>query len=452
MSDILIVDDDLELVESLARVLSKLLAPHTIRAAESAGKAVEVIKRESPLVVILDLCIDERVGVESGFNLLKQVRVFAPQARVLVLTGHGTTDNGVKAMQLGAASFIEKPANPEHLAALIKDGLSQARLKKEYEKLKQEGGNRVAEELCGESLAVAKLRDELAFAASTAQPVLLLGETGTGKGLCAKIIHQASGRCIKHFVHYHPNYGGGDIVQSELFGHRKGAFTGAVEARRGLALEADGGTLFIDELDSVPKDTQVMLLDLTQEQRIRPVGADSYQKVDCRLIAATNRPISEALREGLIRQDLYHRLASNVITLPPLRERSDDIPVLIQSVLRGLNSHQGINVFDIDSGLVKELQSYNWPGNIRELRQVVETGAYRAQFKGRAIIECGDIALGLKIGANQGSVSGEGFHERVEAFKRQLISDALKQSDGNQLRAAEILGIDRGTVKRLSGD
>jgi transcriptional regulator with PAS, ATPase and Fis domain len=126
--------------------------------------------------------------------------------------------------------------------------------------------------------------------------------------------------------------------------------------------------------------------------------------------------------------------------------------VLIQSVLRGLNSHQGINVFDIDSGLVKELQSYNWPGNIRELRQVVETGAYRAQFKGRAIIECGDIALGLKIGANQGSVSGEGFHERVEAFKRQLISDALKQSDGNQLRAAEILGIDRGTVKRLSGD
>jgi DNA-binding NtrC family response regulator len=449
MSDILIVDDDSELLESLARVLSRLLAPYTIRAASSAVKAIEIVSNERPLAVVLDLCVDERVGVESGFDLLSRIKSILPEARVLVLTGHGALSNGVKAMRLGAASFIEKPANPEHLAALIKDAMIQAQLRREYERLKGEGRLGFNNDLSGVSAAVVKLRDEIAFAASTTQPVLLLGETGTGKSLLAKLIHQASHRSSRRLVHYHPNYAGGDIVQSELFGHKKGAFTGAVDSRRGLVLEGNGGTLFIDELDSVPLDTQVLLLDLVQEQRIRPVGSDAYQKIDCRIIAATNRPIAEALKEGLIRQDLYHRLASNVIALPPLRHRREDIPTLVENALSSLRDREGVNIFGVEPSLIAELQNREWPGNIRELRGAVETAAYRARFKGRSVMERGDLVSDAASRSAVIAVSGASFHERVEAFKREIIKEALNQSGGNQIKAAMTLGIDRGTVKRL---
>jgi DNA-binding NtrC family response regulator len=450
MSDILLVDDDSELVESLARVLGRLLAPYKIRASSSAAKAIEIISNEKPLAIVLDLCVDERVGVESGFELLSQIKSVLPDARVLVLTGHGALSNGVKAMSLGAASFIEKPANPEHLAALIKDATIQAELKREYERLKREGTAGVNNDLSGVSAAVIKLRDEVAFAASTTQPVLLLGETGTGKSLVAKLIHQASSRGLRRFIHYHPNYAGGDIVRSELFGHTKGAFTGAVDSRKGLVLDGNGGTLFIDELDAVPLDTQVLLLDLVQEQRIRPVGSDVYQKIDSRIIAATNRPIGEALKEGLVRQDLYHRLASNVITLPPLRERREDIPAIIENALSSLRDREGINVFGVESSLMEALCNREWPGNIRELIGVVVTAAHRARFKGRTVIAMDDLSFHAVSapGALDGG-GGASFHERVEAFKREMIKEALKKSGGNQLRAAQMLGVDRGTVKRL---
>jgi DNA-binding NtrC family response regulator len=232
-------------------------------------------------------------------------------------------------MQLGAASFLEKPADPEHLAALLKDACAQAELRRAYNELKNEGSRAGLSELSGISVALQKLREEIEFVATTNQPVLLLGETGTGKSLCARLIHDLSKRRTRKCIYYQPNFGGGDIVQSELFGHTKGSFTGAVENRRGLVVEADGGTLFIDELDAVPAETQVKLLDLVQEQRIRPIGSDVYQKVDCRCIAATNRPIQEALDSGLIRRDLHHRLAHCVISIPPLRERLEDLPLLI---------------------------------------------------------------------------------------------------------------------------
>lgn len=456
MADILFVDDDAELIQSLIRVLARLVSPHTICAAGSARRAMELCKTEEPCVAVIDLCLDERKGVDSGFELLVSLRTQYPGMRILVLTGHGTQSNGIKAMRLGAASFLEKPVNPEHLAALIRDAHAQAYLRREYERLTREGIFGSGAELCGMSQAVVALREDVAFAASTAQPVLLLGETGTGKSLCARLIHQQSARRLSKFVHYHPNFGGGDIVQSELFGHIKGAFTGAVAVRKGLAIEAHGGTLFIDELDAVPLDTQVLLLDLIQEQRIRPVGADTFQSINCRIIAATNKPIADALAMGVLREDLHHRIAHNIIRIPPLRERVDDIPELVTRTLQRLRDSDGINVFEVDERLMTGLQEYAWPGNIRELQGVIETGAYRAQFRGRSTILTEDVAFGGIAARSQSSHRGLDqeqeltFHEKVEAFKRELVCRALKESSGNQVQAAQILGVDRGTIRRLS--
>jgi two-component system response regulator PilR (NtrC family) len=364
-------------------------------------------------------------------------------------------------MRLGAASFIEKPANPEHLAALIKDAMTQAQLRREYERLKGEGCLGFNNDLSGVSAAVVKLRDEIAFAASTTQPVLLLGETGTGKSLLAKLIHQASHRSSRRLVHYHPNYAGGDIVQSELFGHKKGAFTGAVDSRRGLVLEGDGGTLFIDELDSVPLDTQVLLLDLVQEQRIRPVGSDAYQKIDCRIIAATNRPIAEALKEGLIRQDLYHRLASNVIPLPPLRDRREDIPPLAELFVRRFASENNKRIAGISREAMDTLMKYSYPGNVRELENVLERAL---AFSNGEVINVEDLGLRPVVSefdaeereeddalpaAPAPGLTGSAMVDGIPAslpdyldqIEREAILRALDKTRYNRTAAARLLGI-----------
>jgi anaerobic nitric oxide reductase transcription regulator len=217
-------------------------------------------------------------------------------------------------------------------------------------------------------------------------------------------------------------------------------------------LEADGGTLFIDELDAVPAETQVTLLDLVQEQRIRPIGSDTFQKVDCRCIAATNRPIHEALGDGAIRRDLHHRLAHCIINIPPLRERIGDLPALIESSLRRLREREGLNVFEVEPQALARCSAYTWPGNIRELQGIVESAAYRAQFKGRSSIQAEDLKLGegeLRTTVAS-SAQSKSFHEQVEAFKRTLIHQALEACGGNQVQAANMLGVDRGTIRRLS--
>jgi transcriptional regulator with PAS, ATPase and Fis domain len=240
-------------------------------------------------------------------------------------------------------------------------------------------------------------------------------------------------------------------VQSELFGHVKGAFTGAVESRRGLAQEAHGGTLFIDELDAVPSDTQVLLLDLVQERRIRAVGADVFQSVDSRFIAATNHAIQEALNQQSIRRDLYHRLAHCVINLPPLRERKEDIMPLAEGVLAKLSETDSVRVSGFEDGVELALGDYSWPGNIRELQGVIESAAYRAQFRGRSSVRREDLQLqGFQLDKSDSPLpSPRSFHEQVEAFKRDLVRHALEASGGNQAQAAAMLGIDRGTIRRM---
>lgn len=457
MKDVLLIDDDGEMLQSLARAISPLIAPLSLCGAGRADAALQTVEAEQPKVVVLDLCLDEKMGVESGFQLLDAILKHSTSTRIIILTGHGAASNGVRALTKGAASFVEKPVDPAHLAALVIDAARQSHLWREYERLRVERNAPLASQLVGCSAAMHRLREELSFAASTQQPVLILGETGVGKGLCARILHEMGATASGKFVHYQPNFGGGDLVQSELFGHVKGAFTGADSVRRGLALEAHGGTLFIDELDEVPLETQVKLLDLIQEQRVRALGSDSFQPVKCRFVAATNRAIDSALEEGKIRRDLYHRIAHCVLQIPPLRMRLEDIPVLVETKLSDLRSQEALNVFEIDSAAVHVLQQHTWPGNVRELQAVVTRAAYRARYSERSVIECDDLRLVdgavQRDGTDSSSIGvteAEDFHTAVSAFKAKLVRDALVRSGGNQLKAAAELGLDRKTLRRLA--
>jgi len=446
MFDVLLVDDDGELVQSLARAISPRIAPLRLSGATTLSGARELVEVHKPSVIVLDLCIDEKQGVESGFELLALCRNLDSTSRIIVLTGHGSLAHGVRALTLGAASFIEKPADPEHLSAVINDAASQSQLRREYERLSNEKTVSSMQVLVGRSDAMKILRDRLSFIASTPQPVLLIGETGTGKGLCARVIHDCSSRRSKRFVHYQPNFGGGDIVQSELFGHLKGAFTGASETRNGLAVEAQFGTLFLDELDEIPPEVQVRLLDLIQEQRVRAIGSDSFKKVDCRCIAATNRPLDEALASNKIRRDLYHRLAYNVLSIPPLRERLDDLADLCEESLRSLRMKEFVQVFEVQPQVIDRFRTMQWPGNVRQLKAVVENAAYHAHFRGRASITLEDVQ---SFGASAPVKENRSFHAQVERFKSQLIDQALQECGGSQVQAARLLGLDRGTLRRI---
>ena len=446
MCDVLLIDDDGELLHSLARALSPRIAPLKIAGASSAQGALELFERHRPRVVVVDLCLDERHGTESGFQVLARMRDMDASSRIIVVTGHGSLSHGVRALRLGAASFVEKPADPERLAAVIMDAATHADLRREFDTAPQERPQALTLQLVGRSHAIKALRDRISFIATIPHPVLIVGETGTGKGLCARLIHECSPRRARRFVHAQPNFGGGDLAQSELFGHIKGAFTGAVESRTGLAVEAHEGTLFLDELDEFSHEIQVRLLDLIQERRARPVGSDSFKKIDCRFIAAMNRPLEEALTGNKLRRDLYHRVAHNVLHLPPLRERLDDISDLSEAIVTSMRERGDVKVFEVEREVLDHLKTRRWLGNIRELQAVVESAAYHAHYHGRSIVSLEDIS---KTSAEARDERSQSFHERTERFKLRLVEDALAQCEGSQVRAARMLGLDRGTLRRI---
>lgn len=447
--DILLVDDDGDGCLSLARALKAAGVTIPAHVATSAEKAWSILRSRAIAVVVLDLSLDERRGVESGFELLKQMLGECPYLRIIILTGHGAVEHGVRALTLGAANFLEKPAHIPHLAALIHDGIAQSVLRQAA--IRQE---RTLEEetLVGSSEATQKLREAVRFAARTSQSIVLTGETGVGKGLCAQLIHRLSKRAGGNFVRYQPNFGSADLVNSDLFGHRKGAFTGATDDRRGLLRDADGGTLFLDEIDELPVECQVTLLGVLQERAFRAVGASAQEGSDFRLVTASNCDIEMALAQGKLRRDFYHRIAQAVVHVPPLRERRGDIQELAHHVLQAIAAREEINLFGIADAAIGALQSYDWPGNVRELQSVVEGAAYRAQYRGAAMVEVEDIVYrspGPGREAGRVALAGGDFTSQVENFKYKLIEDALARHDGNQVKAAQELALDRSTLRRI---
>jgi DNA-binding NtrC family response regulator len=447
MVAVLLVDDDQAALQSLARVLKAAGLTAALHAASTAGKALELLREFSPQVLVLDLSLNETEGVESGFSLLRQVREFDVSCRIIVLTGHGGIEFGIRALELGAANFLQKPADIPHLCALIRDGIAQAEIKREQLRLLAEARNAGHSRILGHSAAMTRLRNQIAYAAGTGQSVLILGETGTGKGLCAVEIHRQSARKLEHFICYQPRFGTADLVNSDLFGHVKGAFTGAVENRRGLIAEAHGGTLFLDEVDQLPLETQITLLGVLQNKLVRPLGANKDDKVDFRLLAASNADLQKSIADVHVRSDFYHRIAHYVIQLPPLRAHKEDLELLAQETLTRLREREQLNIISLELSALEKLLAYEWPGNVRELEAVIEGSAYHAQFEGRAHISQADVEFQRSFGGGANEAST--FSEKVAAYKLQLIKTALAECGGNQVQAAQKLGLDRTSLRRI---
>jgi two-component system response regulator PilR (NtrC family) len=445
---LLLVDDDQEFLLSLARSLGQQQLEARIVAASSAQKAASMALEEQPAVVVMDLCLVPQRGVESGFQLLRELTEQLPNTRFIMLTGNAEVTNGVRALQLGASNFLEKPAHIPHLAALIKDAFQQVALRKAYQQVLQQQGPPEAG-LVGVSAAIQSLRERVLFAARTAQPVLILGETGTGKGVTARLIHSLSARSAERFVRYQPSFAGHDLVASELFGHVRGAFTGAEANRQGLLTEVAQGTLFLDEVDQLPLQTQVLLLGVLQERVFRTLGNSKEQPCNFRLICATNAEPTRCVEEGRMRADFYHRLAHFCLRVPPLRERLEDLPALCDSLLRRIFEREGLASITVGDDAYERLRSYAWPGNVRELEATLEGAVWRATLAQRHVLVAQDIELqSHQEGAQPGS-SKASFSQQVEALKRELVKQALSRHAGNQVQAARELGIDRATLRRL---
>lgn len=443
---LLLVDDDKEALSSLARALAPQGLDADIYTAFDADGAIALQRKHSPSVGVIDLSLNEREGVESGFNLLRTLLSNDVAMRVIVLTGHSSTEFGVRAITMGAASFLEKPADIKHLAALLQDGYKQSELRRAYVAATSGADDILERMVIGKSDAIKKVRESIRYAASNNLSVFVNGETGTGKGLAAHAIHQLSARRSAKFVRFQPSYMNPDLINSDLFGHIKGAFTGASDNKTGLVAEANGGTLFLDEIDELPPESQVMLLGLLQDRKFRKVGSVKEESSDFRLIAASNRNIDECLANGKLRRDLFHRFARYSITLPPLRERPGDIELIAEAYLGTLRARDGYSVIGFDPGALWALRNKEWLGNVRELEGAVESAVARAQFEGESCVRESHLSFSAVLSKE---VSSGSFYDKVEAFKLKLVQDALVKSDGNQVMAATALGIDRGTVKKI---
>jgi DNA-binding NtrC family response regulator len=443
---VLVVDDDSDAALSLVKALKVEQPDISFHAATSVGVARSLFETERPNVAILDLHLEPGRGVESGFALAQQLLSIDSTSRIIVLTGHGSVEHGIRALNLGASSFLEKPADIAHLAALVQDCVAQSRIRRAHAALENSRAEGVTQTLVGNSAAIAAVRTQLVQVSQTLQPVLLVGETGTGKGVSALAIHKLSKRSQRKFVRYQPTFASADLVSSDLFGHAKGAFTGALEERSGLIAESDGGTLFLDEIEELPVETQVALLGVLQEKRVRRVGSDQERAVDFRLICATNADPDADLSNGKLRRDFYHRVAHAVITLPPLRSRIEDIDPLAAHILERLRDRESVNVFEIDAAALAIFRSHSWPGNVRELEAAVEGAAYRALAQGRTTIMAVDVAVPGRAAERRDVLS---LPDQIEEYRLKLVREALDKCGGNQVQTAKLLGIDRTSLRRI---
>ena len=443
-SVVLLVDDEVPVTESLRRSLERRDPALTVLTAHSVAAALDVVRTQHPHVTVLDLSLDPAVGPVSGLELISTLLSDDPTLRILVLTGNGDELTGIEAIQRGAASFISKPPIPEHLHALIRDGIEYSKLKRKARESITPADLFDALGLSTRSSAMREALNQALFAASNSLPTLLTGETGTGKGVLAQAIHRASPRHRGPFIRCQPNYGNPDLVSSELFGHERGAFTGAVDTRIGVIEAADRGTLFIDEVDELPHDTQVTLLNVLQERTFRRVGSLKERQSDFRLIVATNRPL-ESLADGAkLRTDLFHRIAHLTITLPPLRARQEDMVELAQEFLSQAAAREKLPDKRIAPDAAQLLSRHHWPGNVRELQAVMEGALHRAHFEQRNTIGSADIRLRGTPAQRSSS-----FRDQVDSFERRLIEEALSACSGNQSQAAERLQLDRSTLRRI---
>ena len=435
--NILVVDDERNILRVVATTLKT--EQYDVATAQSAEEAAEKFSQGGFDLVITDL----KLPGMSGLDLLEQVRAERPDVPVLMITAFGTIETAVDAMKRGAFNYLTKPVNPDELLTVVREALEKYALKRENRSLRTELKQTYAfGNIIGKCAAMNDVFDTVRMVSRTQSSILLIGESGTGKELIARAIHYGSERAERPFITIDCATIPSELMESELFGHEKGAFTGAQERKTGLLEQANLGTVFLDEIGELDLQLQKKLLRFLQEREILRVGGGSRIKLNVRIVAATNKELEQEVREKRFREDLYYRLNVVTIKLPPLRERKDDIPLLAGHFLEKVNRIEGKLITGFEEGAMEAMLAYEWPGNVRELENAVE----------RAAILCPGLTIGVKQLPTKIAALTRGEREPFDEMnlldtEKRLIIRALTNTSWNQSRAAEVLGITRKQLR-----
>lgn len=450
-----LIDDDPMILRSMESTLTGF--GFSITTFEDPLKGLEWIGKNGADIVISDICMP---GCD-GFEVLKRVKEIDSQCDVIFITAHGQMETAIRALREGAADFFEKPFNVSTLRAAIERTTRFRILTQQKELLTEQINVLNSELLCrdgrnlmlGQSEAMKKVTQEIIDVADSTATVLILGESGTGKELVAHAIHRSSSRIEKPFLTINCAAIPEDLFESEMFGHRRGAFTGAIETREGYVNTARGGTLFLDEIGDLPLSSQAKILRLLEQKSYLPVGEQKERVADIRMITATNQSLEQLVKEKRFREDLYYRLNVCAIELPPLRERKEDLPLLALYFTLHFSAEMGKSIDGIDKEALLTLSAYDYPGNIRELRNIIESSVIRCKHSGMLLRK----DLPEQIGGTQTVVVSEKNNWPMETLKledveRRLYQEALTRTNNNVSAAARLLGLSRGKLRRRLSD
>jgi len=429
MSKLLLVDDDANTLASLARAFR--LAGHEAVVCDNADRALELAKTQRFDMVLSDVVMPAK----DGLTLLAELRTAGIQTPVVMVSGQANIEMAVRATRLGAIDFLEKPLSTEKLLMTLENTVKLSRLEDENRRLKQRAGK---QELVWKSDVMQQVMAKVERVAASETRVCILGETGTGKELVARTLHEKSPRRSGPFITLNCAAVPAELIESELFGHEKGAFTGATSRHLGKFEQAHGGTLFLDEIGDMPALMQAKLLRVLEQKEVERIGSDHSIPVDVRVIVATHRNLDDLTRKGEFRQDLYHRIFVFPIKLPPLRDRSDDIPLLVDYFARAVAEQNDWKTREITADAYAELQRYAWPGNVRELRNVVERLLLLADER----VDLGTVRQALPM-VEQATVSSGNLSERMDAHEREVILAELKKHGYKMTDTARALGLER---------
>jgi two-component system nitrogen regulation response regulator NtrX len=434
-STVLIVDDEEGIRESLSGIFED--EGYEVLTSSSGEEALKALKEQSPDLILLDVWLP---GID-GIKTLKEIKGLKPDLPVIMISGHGNIELAVKATRMGAYDFLEKPLSLERVLLAAKRALEKRTLEIEYKALKQDFIKKW--KLTGDSLKMKQLREQIDMAAQSNSRVLILGESGSGKELVAHILHDNSNRAEKPFIEMNCAAIPQELIESELFGHEKGSFTGAFEKKKGKFELADEGTLFLDEVGDMSLSTQSKVLRVLETQEFQRVGGSRNIKVDVRIIAATNKDLIEEVRKGNFREDLLYRLNVIPIVVPALRSRKEDIPALLEYFLEYFAAEYGQRPKKLTPEGLKMLEAYDWPGNIRELRNVIERLVIMTPSN---IITPKNIAIVESPRSDY--FAFKTLREAKESFEKDFITKKLEENNWNISKTAEVLDVERSNLHR----
>ncbi|HZE68194.1 MAG TPA: sigma-54 dependent transcriptional regulator [Pyrinomonadaceae bacterium] len=437
MDSILIVDDERGIRETLRAVMED--DGFVAEAVASGEECLKAVERRAYGCILLDVWLP---GID-GLETLKQLRASGSEAAVVIISGHGNVETAVRATKLGAFDFIEKPLSIEKTVLTVRNALRQRRLELLNAELTAELAREYA--MVGQSVAMRALRKQISVVAPTDGRVLIYGESGTGKELVARAIHAQSRRASAPFIEVNSAAIPEELIESELLGHVKGAFTGATAAKKGKFELADGATIFLDEVGDMSAKVQAKVLRVLEEQRFEPVGSGTTISVDVRVLAATNKRLDEEIEQGHFRADLFYRLNVIPFELPPLRERLEDVPLLVDHFNKIFSQAYGKTPKHFQPDAIEDLQNYSWPGNVRELKNTIE----RVVIMHPGVkVAAADLPARGKEEPPAASFRFPSFKEATDAYHREFIQRKLEEAEGNVSRAAELMGVDRSHLYR----